>query len=122
MLLRYLLDEHLRGVLWQAVQSHNAQGVHPIDVLRVGDSPDLLLGATDPEILQWAEREGRLLVSRDESTMKTHLVDHLQAGRMSPGVFLIRRGSTLADVVFFLVAAVYASDPVEWQDQYSYIP
>jgi len=122
MLLRYVLDEHLRGELWQALQSHNARGVHPIDVTRVGDPPDLPLGTFDPEILQWAEWEGRLVVSRDEGTMKTHLADHLQAGRHSPGVFLIRKRSTLADVVFFLVAAVYARDPTEWQDQYRYIP
>jgi hypothetical protein len=25
--LRFLLDEHLRGPLWQAIQDHNAAGV-----------------------------------------------------------------------------------------------
>jgi hypothetical protein len=122
MALRYVLDEHLRGDLWQAIQAHNASGVHPVDAARVGDPPDLPLGAADPDILQWAEREGRILVTRDESTMKDHLADHLQAGRHSPGVFLIRKRSGLADVAYFLVAAAYASDPAEWQDQCRYIP
>jgi hypothetical protein len=122
MLLRYVLDEHLRGELWQAVLSHNAQGVYPIDVVRVGDPSDLPLGTDDPGLLQWAETEGRIVVSRDESTMKTHLADHLQAGRHSPGLFLVRKKSTLPEVVFFLVAAGYASDPGEWQDQFRCIP
>jgi hypothetical protein len=120
--LRYVLDEHLRGELWQAVQSHNARGAYPLNVVRVGDPPGLPLGADDPDVLRWAEREGRVLVSRDEGTLKTHLADHLRTGRHSPGVFLIRRGSALADVAFFLVAAAYASEAVEWQDQYRYIP
>ena len=122
MLAGYILDEHLRGPLSQAIQSHNAQGVYLIDAVRVGDPPDLPLGSADPDILIWAEHSGRILVSRDEATMKTQLADHLAAGRHSPGVFLIRRGSTLNDIVHFLVAAMYASDPHDWQDQYFYLP
>jgi hypothetical protein len=122
MLAGYLLDEHLRGPLWRAIQTHNARGVYPIDVVRVGDPPALPCGSLDPDILTWAEREGRILVSRDEATMKTHLADHLAAGRHSPGVFLIRRGSTLDEVVEFLVDAAYASDPPDWEARCVYIP
>jgi hypothetical protein len=120
--LAYVLDEHLRGELWQAIRAHNAQGLHPLDAVRVGDPADLPLGATDREILLWSEREARILVSRDESTMKTFLASHTQAGHHSPGLFLIRKGSTLAEVLAFLVAAAYASEPPEWQDSYFYIP
>jgi hypothetical protein len=118
----YVIDEQLRGPLWQAIQSHNAKGIHLIDAIRVGDPPDLPLGSTDPDILIWAELTGRILVSRDEATMKTHLADHLATGRHSPGVFLIRHGSTLNEVVEFLVAAAYASDAYEWVDRSVYIP
>jgi hypothetical protein len=52
----FLLDEHLRGPLWLAILRHNSQGGLPIDVVRVGDSPDLPLGSTDLDILLWAER------------------------------------------------------------------
>lgn len=120
--LAYVLDEHLRGTLWQAILSHNGAAVYPLDAVRVGDPPDLPLGSLDPDILPWAEREGRIVVSRDESTMKTHLADHLRAGHHSPGVFLVRKRSRLAKVVSFLVAAAYASDPSEWQDAVTYIP
>ena len=63
-----------------------------------------------------------MVVSHDESTMKTHLADHLRAGRHCPGVFLIRKRSRLLDVVEFLVAAAYASEPADWRDQWFYIP
>ena len=43
MVLRYLLDEHLRGPLRRAVQWHNGRGSYPLDVVCVGDFPDLQL-------------------------------------------------------------------------------
>jgi hypothetical protein len=53
--------------------------------------------------------------------MAGHLNDRLAAGGHSPGVFLIRSGSTIRSVVEFLEAAAHASDPSEWQDQVTYI-
>ena len=58
MALRYLLDEHLRGGgLWQAIRQHNASGVDVLDVVRVGDPPDLPLGTGDPDVLTLVDRE-----------------------------------------------------------------
>lgn len=122
MALSYVLDEHLRGRLWHAIQSHNARGPYLIDAVCVGDLPDLPLGSPDPDILAWAESKGRILVSRDETTMKTYLAEHLQARKHSPGLFLVRKSSLMADVVFFLAAAAHASDPADWQDRFVYIP
>ncbi len=87
---RFLLDEHLRGQLWQALRWHNQRGAYPLDVVRVGDPADLPHGTPDPEILAWAEREGRILVSADRGTLPGHLADHLSAGRHVPGLFLLR--------------------------------
>src|SRR5262249_28767201 len=107
----YLLDEHLRGLLWRAIQRHNALGSQLLDVVRVGDPPDLPRGSVDPDILLWAEREGRILVSRDESTLGTHLASHLAAGHHSPGIFLVRKRCSLSQVVEWLVEAAHSSDP-----------
>jgi hypothetical protein len=119
---RYLLDEHLRGPLWVAVQQHNAAGLNPIDVTRVGDPLDLPLGSTDPDILLWAEREGRILVSADRKTMSAHLARHLLAGRHSPGVFVVRPNWTPPPVVDYLVAFAYAGDPAAVADRIEFIP
>jgi hypothetical protein len=120
--LRYLLDEHLRGPLWRAILWHNNSGVYPLDVVRVGDPPDLPLGSDDPTLLMWAEREHRILVTHDPDTMPRHLADHLAAGRHSPGVFMLRPHSTLPQILSFLVDAAYASEPEEWQDGIHFIP
>jgi hypothetical protein len=121
-MLRYLLDEHLRGPLWRAIAWHNSRGSYPLDVVRVGDFPDLPLGTLDPDLLRWAQREARILVTHDPDTMPGHLADHLHAGEHSPGVFMIRPRSTLPAILSFLVDAAYASEPAEWQDRIHFIP
>jgi hypothetical protein len=122
MALSFVLDENLRGRLWRAIQHHNLHGVDWIDAVRVGDPSDLPLGSDDPSILLWAEREGRVLVSFDRSTMPDYLKDHLAAGHSSPGVFLIQRGCRIPDLVAFLAFAAYAGDEAQWVDQITYIP
>jgi hypothetical protein len=119
--LAYLFDENVRGLPWRYVQRHNAHGRNIIDAVRVGDGADLPLGSLDPHVLLWAEREGRILISRDERTLPRHLADHLAGGRHSPGIFLMR-AAPLADVLEFLTCAAYASEPAEWEDRVTFIP
>ncbi len=69
MALGFLLDEHLRGPLWRAIQQHNASGVDVIDALRVGDAPAPPLGTTDPDNLLWAEAHGRIPITEDRRTI-----------------------------------------------------
>jgi hypothetical protein len=121
--LRFLLDENLRGgPLWRAILRHNASGIDPLDVARVGDPASLPCGSVDPDILLWAEREGRILVTLDRQTIAGHLAAHLQSGRWSPGVFLVRGAPSVAQVVVFLVVAAYAGDPADFCDRIEYIP
>jgi hypothetical protein len=119
---RFVLDENLRGPPWLAIQQHNASGGVPIDAVRVGDPPDLPLGTDDPDLLLWAEREGRILVTADEQTMIAYLRDHWAAGHHSPGLFLLRRSSRLRDVVDHLEMVTIDGDEVQWRDQIEFIP
>jgi hypothetical protein len=119
--LRYLLDENQRGVLWHVIQRHNARGIDPIDAIRVGDVPDLPLGSQDTVILRWAEREQRILVTFDKSSMAPHLTAHLAAGNHCSGIFMVRAESKPIQVLEFLVLAAYASEPAEWLDSIKYL-
>ena len=121
MSLAFLLDEHLRGPLWRATEARNRQLAQPLDVVRVGDPEDLPLGTGDVRILEWADRENRILATHDRSTMPEHMAQHLAAGGHSPGVFLLRRRARIADVVSFLVLVDVASDPEDWADRAEYL-
>jgi hypothetical protein len=120
--LRFLLDEHLRGPLWRAIQRHNVRGGQPIDAARVGDPADLPLSSDDADILIWAEREGRILLTLDEETMPAHLARHLQAGRHSPGVIVLDSSSGMRDILDALELIAHAGDPADFQDQVRYVP
>lgn len=122
MLIRFLLDEHLRGPLWHAIQRHNLRGGLPIDAVRVGDPADMPLGSDDPVILLWAEREQRILVTEDRNTMAGHLARHLQAGQRSPGVFLITCGCGIAEMVTYLELVAHAGDSADYENAITYVP
>lgn len=91
-------------------------------MVRVGDPPDLPLGSDDVSLLLWAEREGRILVTEDKHTLPAFLAQHLQAGRHSPGVFIISSGYSLSQIVAQLELVAYAGDPRVYQDAVTYIP
>lgn len=122
MALRFLLDENLRGPLWSALMRHTLTGGMPVDAVRVGDASDLPLGSDDAVVLAWAEREGRILVTEDKHTMAKHLAVHLQAGRDSPGVFMVRPGFSISQLVVFLELAAHAGEPGEFENVITFIP
>jgi hypothetical protein len=123
MSLAFVFDEHLRGPLWQAVLRHNlSAGEFRLDVVRIGDSPDLPLSANDRTILLWAEREARLLVTEDRHTMFIHLRDHIAEGHHSPGILIPRAGEPMRTLVECLVLIAHAGEPVEFADTIIYFP
>jgi hypothetical protein len=120
--LRFLLDEHLRGPLCLAIRRHNAHGKLPIDAERVGDPPDLPLGSNDPTILLWAEKDGRILLTEDVHTMPGYLAQHLRAGRRSPGVFIISAGCSIRELVDHLELVAHAGEPTDFENAITYVP
>jgi Domain of unknown function (DUF5615) len=121
-MLRFLLDEHLRGPLWTAIARHNALGGLPIDAARVGDTPDLPLGSDDPIILLWAERENRILLTEDVHTMPGHLAQHIQSGHHSSGVFVISASYSIKEIVEHLELVAHAGESGDYVDTITYVP
>jgi hypothetical protein len=122
MALCFLLDENLRGALWQAIQQHNAAGVDVLDVLCVGDPPAPPLGTLDPDLLAWAEAQGRVLLTLDIHMVGSHLAAHWQAGHHIAGMLLFRAHWTIPAVIASLVFLDQAYDPPDFVDLIDYIP
>jgi hypothetical protein len=121
-MLRFVLDEHLRGPLWSAIVRHNVRGGVPIDAARVGDPPDLPLGSDDPTVLLWAEREGRILLTEDVHTMPGHLARHPQSGHHLPGVFVMSAGLSIKAIVEHLELVAHAGDAGDYENTITYVP
>jgi hypothetical protein len=120
--LRFLVDENVPGRIHRAIQRHNHSGKDLLDVVRVGEPDDLPISTDDSAILVWAENASRILITEDKSTMLGHLQQHLARGRSSPGVFLIRPGTTVPSLIEFLVLVAWVSDPTEWADRIEFVP
>ena len=79
-------------------------------------------GVKDPDVLQIASEEGRILVSHDVTTMVSHFRRFLDSGQQSPGVFLIPQAVPTAEAIEELVLIWVTSEAFEWQNQVFWLP
>jgi len=81
-----------------------------------------LEGVPDPEVLAFATRQNRILVTSDLRTMPLHFGDFLEAHGQCAGVFLVKQRAPLAYVIEALVLVWAASDADEWRNRVVEIP
>lgn len=116
MSVRFLADADLNYAI--------VQGAHfrepAIDFKSANDAG--LEGLSDPEVLELAAREGRVLVSHDKSTMPVHFAARIRLGLGSPGVLLALPNASVGEIVESLIIIWSASRESEWADQIHYLP
>jgi Domain of unknown function (DUF5615) len=121
--LRFLLDENLRlGALSHAIEVHQQSGVYPLDIARVGDAAVVPLGSDDDIVVRWAATEGRILVSQDAKSIERAMVELLNSGVTCPGVILLRKGLTIAQILELLVCVAHFTEPAEWLNSIHWLP
>ena len=81
-----------------------------------------LEGVSDPEVLDRAASENRVLVSHERRTMLDHFRAHLAAGKTSPGVLIVSQGAPIGPVAEAIVYLWALSDPLELRNQAYYLP
>ena len=81
-----------------------------------------LQGISDRDVLEIAAAQGRILVTQDFRTMPKHFAEFLAGGRSSPGVFLVKQRTPLAQVIEELVLVWTASEPEDWTNRILEIP
>jgi hypothetical protein len=114
--IRFLADADLnRAIVIGALEREPA-----LDFITATEAD--LVGQGDPDVLEFAARESRILVSHDTSTMPVHFSDRLRSGRTSPGVFLVRQRASVGQVVEAILLVWSASAPEEWAGQIHYLP
>lgn len=117
MSIRFLADEDLRTGIIQGLRSREPA----IDVLDVKSSA--LRGSADPALLEIAAEQDRILITHDRSTMTRHFRDRLEAGKSSPGLFVVsNRPSAIPHAIEWVLLVWTASQPDEWRDRIVYVP
>lgn len=81
-----------------------------------------LRGIGDPDVLQHAASQDRILVSHDLRTMPFHFARRIREGKSSPGVFLVSQDVAVSDVIEAVVLICSASLPVEWANRITHLP
>jgi hypothetical protein len=77
---------------------------------------------SDIEVLEIAAKEGRLLVTHDESTMPVHYAERLASGRNCPGVLIAPQSVPIANIIESLLIIWSASELPEWIGHLWYLP
>jgi hypothetical protein len=80
-----------------------------------------LIGREDTEVLAIAAREGRIVVSHDQSTMPDHFAEFIQ-NQSSPGLLIVTQHLSLAVVAEELLMIWHASEAKEWVNRIAFLP
>ncbi len=81
-----------------------------------------LRGMNDPEVLELAAEQQRVLVSHDVGTMPAHFSTFRNARKHSPGVFLIPQSLDVGTAIDELLVIWLASEASEWENQLQWLP
>ncbi len=114
--LRFLADEDfnagiVRGVLIRE-PSFDVVGVY-----------DVGLGqAQDRDILEWAAREDRVVLTHDENTMTAQAYARLKADLPLPGVVVIRQSITVGVAIGELLLLLGAGTPDDVRNKVLFFP
>lgn len=91
-----------------------------LDIVRVQDGG--LSGADDPAVLEWAAREGRIVLTHDISTLVSFAFERVAAGRPMPGVFAARSRGPIGLTIDDLLLLAECSVEGEWEGQVRFLP
>lgn len=109
-------DEDLDNNIVRGVVRRNPR----VDIVRAQDAG--LSGAEDPEVLEWAAKEGRILFTHDVSTMTRHAYDRVRAGLPMPGVFEVPQSLPVGRAIEEVLLVAELSIEGEWANQVRYLP
>ncbi|HKB01180.1 MAG TPA: DUF5615 family PIN-like protein [Gemmataceae bacterium] len=112
----FLADENFNEDVVRGVLRRNAE----VDIVRIRDIG--LSGAADPEVLERAATDGRVLLTHDVSTMTHYAYDRVARGLPMPGVFEVGRHVPLGTAIDDILIIAECSLANEWEGQVRYLP
>lgn len=115
-MIQFLLDENFNGKIARGLRARNPD----IDIVRVQDTE--ISGAYDPIVLEWAAKEGRILLTHDLDTMTKYAHERIEKGLPLAGVIFVRDTLPIAQVINDLLTIVGASEAREWENRTEFLP
>ena len=115
-MLRLAADENFNNDIVRGLWRRKSE----LDIVRIQDVG--LSGADDPTVLEWAAREGRVLLTHDVTTMTGYAYERVRAGQPMPGVFEVSRAVPIGLAIEDILLLAECSLEGEWEGQVRYLP
>jgi predicted nuclease of predicted toxin-antitoxin system len=80
-----------------------------------------MAGASDPDLLEWAARQNRIILTHDVQTMTKYVYERLGRGLPVAGVVEVRHSLPVGLAIEGLLLMLEASRDDEWRDQVRYV-
>jgi predicted nuclease of predicted toxin-antitoxin system len=114
--MKFLADEDfdnriLRGIL---------RRLPGLDIVRVQDTE--VATFADPDVLEWAAVENRVLLTHDVHTMTHYFRIRLSSGLSSPGIIFVRQVLPMSTAINELILIAQYSLEEEYKNQMRFIP
>ncbi len=99
-MLKFASDENFNNDILRGLLRHNPE----LDIERIQDND--LIGAPDPEILEWTASEDRILLTEDISTLPVFMKQRLEKGHQTPGIIIVPPSLSVGQVIdeLYLIA------------------
>lgn len=113
---RFLADEDLRHSIVAAARRREPN-IDFLTIAEIGRS-----GTSDPEVLEFAHAQGRIVVSHDVTSMRPAAEQRIAAGLGVAGLFLAAQSRATSEIAESLLLIWQASQAEEWCDRIIYLP
>lgn len=91
-----------------------------LDIVRVQDAG--LMEKHDREILEWASKEGRVVLTHDYATMINFAYERVEKREKLSGVVVLRQLLPIGEAIAELTILIECSLEGEWENQVVFIP
>ena len=115
-MLRFVADENFNGAIARGLLRRRPT----LNLVRVQDLG--LSGINDPDLLAWAAREQRVILTHDVTTLRQFAEDRVSAGLPMPGVFEVGDHLSIRQVIDDLLLIAECSHDGEWEGQVRFLP
>ncbi|HSG72736.1 MAG TPA: DUF5615 family PIN-like protein [Planctomycetaceae bacterium] len=115
-MLRLLADENFNGDIVRGLLLRQPD----FDLVRVQYVD--LTGAEDPDVLNWAAENDRILLTHDRSTVPDYAYERVTAGESMPGVFVLNDRFPIGRAIEEILLMEECSEQAEWSGRAVYLP
>ncbi len=114
--MRLLTDENFNGTILRGLMRR----LPKLDLVRVQDVG--LMHTDDPDILEWAASEKRILLTHDVATITMYAYERVNQGLPMAGVVEVIATAPIGKIIDDLELFICCSEPEEYEGQVLFIP